>query len=376
MLISTNEPIGPRPSRRRKPVLLVSGVQEKAMLSASMSLQLGLPDAVTVRHTIDSERQVLTRVVSDVTGLIEREEVDLEHACVTCAIRADVLPTLERLAAHGSWGSIVACLPIAAEATQVCRVLAWNPRTAPHVAVTAVVAALNGAGVAEDLLGDDLLDERGLATSEDDRRGVAEVASAMVEYADVVCLTEEPDHEERDLVLALARPQIAVVTDPTLLDAAHLASGLHRDAAAEAWVAEVRRGPLPPLRSGGAWRLDLCSDRPVHPLRFQDELKILGGGPRRSRGCFWLPTRPDAVCAWDGAGGQASVGSTRSWGREEPLTRITVIGIDDDLQERAEIRAAFERCLLTDEELAQRGSRWEESWDGLEPWLGPIETVA
>ena len=41
------------------------------MLSAGLSLQFGLPDSVSVRHTIDTERQVLTRVVSDVTGILE-----------------------------------------------------------------------------------------------------------------------------------------------------------------------------------------------------------------------------------------------------------------------------------------------------------------
>ncbi len=34
------------------PVVLVSGVRESAMPSARMSLQLGLPEAVSVRHTV------------------------------------------------------------------------------------------------------------------------------------------------------------------------------------------------------------------------------------------------------------------------------------------------------------------------------------
>lgn len=362
--------------RRRVPVVLVSGIDEGAMGAAALSLQLGLADAVAVRHTIDPERQVLTRVVSDLTGVLEREEIDLAHACVACAVREDIVPTLERLGAEGSWGTIVATLPIAAEADQVCRVLAWSPRTAPHVTVAGVVVALDGGTVADDVLGEDLLDERGLATSEEDRRGVAEVTSAMVEYADVVCLTSAPEPEEEALLAALARPRVPVVSDPSLLDAPRLADARRSPEAVEAWVAEVRRGTLPPVPATGAWRLDLCSDRPFHPLRFQDELPVLGGGPCRSRGCFWLPTRAGSVCVWEGAGGQASVGSTRSWGRETPLTRITVIGIHDDPAARDEIVAAFHRCLLTDEELATRGHDWDESWDGLEPWLGPIENAA
>ncbi|MFT4265038.1 MAG: GTP-binding protein [Nocardioides sp.] len=362
---------------RTTPVLLVSGLDEAAMLASAISLQFGLAGAVAVRHTIDPGRQLLHRVVSDVTGVIEREEISLAHACVDCAIREDIVPTLERLARSGRWSRIVACLPVAAEAAQVCRVLGWAPRNAPHVAVAAVIAALDGATVAEDLLGEDLLDERGLATSGDDRRGTAEVGCAMVEYADVVSLTEPACAEERALLAALARPRIPIVEDPSLLDAETLAAGVHRHQAVEAWVAAVRRGGLPPVPDGGAWRLDLSSDRPFHPLRFHDELATLGAGPRRSRGCFWLPTRPRDICVWDGAGGQASVGSSRRWGRgESPLTRIVVTGIDDDRDGRAQIRAAFGRCLLTDEELAGRGRVWDESWDGLEPWLGPINRVA
>ncbi|MFT4008710.1 MAG: GTP-binding protein [Nocardioidaceae bacterium] len=372
-----NASIRDRLTRRKVPVLLVCGVDEAAMMSASISMQFGLPDVVAVRHTIDPERQLLTRTVSDVTGIVEHEEISLAHACVTCAIREDIVPTLERLAAQNRWSTIIACLPVAAEANQVCRVLAWAPRTAPHVSIAAVVTALDSTTVVEDLLGEDLLDERGLATSEDDRRGVAEVACSMVEYADVVCLTAPVSDEETALLTALARPHIPVVDDPSLLDATALAAGVHHHRSAEAWVAEVRDGELPPLPGHGVWRLDLRSDRPFHPIRFHEELAILGSGPRRSRGCFWLPTRPQAICIWDGAGGQASVGSTHRWGRDQtPMTRIVVTGLDDAYAEHAEIEAAFQRCLLTDEELTTRGRIWEESWDGLEPWLGPIDRVA
>lgn len=364
-----------RAAPRRTPVLLVSGIQEGAMLSASISLQLGLPGAVGVVHTIDPERQILTRVVGDITGVIEHEEINLAHTCVSCAIREDIVPTLERLAAQGRWSSIVAVLPVTAEAVQVCRVLAWEPRNAPHVTIAAVVAALDGTQVTDDLLGEDLVDERGLATADDDDRGIAEVATAMVEYADVVSLAQMPDHDALALLTALARPGVPLVTDPCLLDAARLAAGVHRHRASEAWVDDVRRGPLPPLPAEGVWRLDLQSDRPLHPGRLYEEIETLGSGPRRARGCFWLPTRPHAVCAWDSAGGQASVGSTEDWGRQQPLTRITVIGLDGD-EGGAEIEAAFRRCLLTDTELAARGRIWEEIWDGLEPWLGPIERAA
>lgn len=44
-----------------------------------------------------------------------------------------------------------------------------------------------------DLLGDDLLADRGRHTSGEDRRGVGEVLAAMIEYADVALFDESPD---------------------------------------------------------------------------------------------------------------------------------------------------------------------------------------
>lgn len=102
---------------------------EPAVSSASISLLFGLPDTVAVRHGSDPERQVLTRVISDVTGVVEREVVDLADACVSCAIREDIIPTLERIAAAGRWRSIVACLPVAAAAPK--RSMAPRPGLRP-----------------------------------------------------------------------------------------------------------------------------------------------------------------------------------------------------------------------------------------------------
>lgn len=355
------------------PVVLVSGVGLEPIQALTIGLQWDLPRAVVVQHRIDAERQVLTRMVSDVSGVLEHVEIDLEHACVSCAIREDILPTLERLAETGRWGAIIACLPVTAEAVQVCRVLGYAPGNAPHVRIAATVVALAGDAVVDDLLGDDLVHERGLETSVDDLRGVAEVAAAMVEYADVVTIHGATDDAAVSLVRALVRPSALVVPEGQWLDPQRLLGGLHDHERVEAWVAEVRRGVLPTLVEPPVWQLDLRSDRPFHPKRLRDCIEVIGSGPRRSRGCFWVPSRPGDVCVWDGSGGQLSVGATEHWGQHEPLTRIVVTGIGGD---PAVLRAAFESALLTDAELAERGQFWDVTHDGLEPWLGRIARVA
>jgi len=354
-------------------VVLVCGVADEPMAVSTISLLWDLPSAVSVHHAIDVARSVLTRTVSDVTGVLEREEIDVEHACVSCAIREDILPTLERLAAHGRWQAVVARLPVAAEATQVCRALGEAPERFPHVRIAGVVAALDGNQVCEDLLGNDLLKDRGLGTVAGDARGVGEVACAMVEYADVVANLGEVTVEGRDLLRSLSRPGALVLRSAVEIQAPVLLDGLHDYHTSEAWAAVIRRDPIVAPSGSRAWVLDFCTDLPLHPGRLLDEIAVLGGGNRRSRGCFWLPSRPDQVCEWDGAGGQLSIGATRRWAREAPITRIVVVGLDNA---KEDLRAVLERCVLTPSEVRARGRCWEVSADGLEPWLGPARRVA
>lgn len=359
-------------SRAKVPVILISGIAEKPMASAVISLQWDLPRAVSVHHVVDPEREMLWRIVSDATGVIERIEIDLEHACVSCAIREDVVPTLERLGADGRWETIIAQLPITAEAAQVCRIISWAPANVPHIKIAASVVALATDHLLDDLLGDDLFTERDVPVRSDDNRGVAEVACAMVEYADVVATGDGLGDCERGVLLALARPQVPVVESFSQIDAAQLGVGMHHHRHSEAWVAEVRRYELSEQGSDQAWLLDFTSERPFHPDRLNEAIATLGGGPRRSRGCFWLPSRPGQICVWDGAGGQLSVGSTDTWGLRAPLTRITVVGFDDG---RDALERAFASCILTDAEVRERGIYWEVATDGFEPWLGPIRRI-
>lgn len=360
-------------SRPQVPVILISGIAEAPMAAATVGLQWDLPLAAVVRHEVDVERGVLIRTVSDAGGIIERVVTDVEHACVNCAIREDVVPTLERLAADGRWQSLIAHLPISAEATQVCRVIGCHPARAPHIRVSAVIVALDGATITPDLTSDDLLTERGLPVREEDQRGVAETAAAMVEYADVVLAVDGTDATGRGLIANLARPGTVVADSASTLDAAGLVAGVHSHEHSEDWVRVVRRAPLPARLDPAAWVIDFASDRPLHPDRLHERIEQLGRGGHRSRGCFWLPSRPTQVCQWDGAGGMVSIGVDDQWDAGGPLTRIVIVGIGDD---RESLLDAFTSCLLTDAELADRGRFWDVDADGLEPWLGPVRTLS
>ncbi len=368
------------------PAYLVTGVSPEATGAVTIGLQWDLPRAVAVSYDIDPHTGATHRVVADAAGLVDRTEVQLAHACRSCLVAEDVAPTLERLAASGRWSAIVVPLPIGCSARPVCR--AVTDRPASSVRIAAVVAALAGSGVAGagvggDLLGSDLLAERGLAGRADDRRGVAEVACGLVESADLVLLTDLDGGGARpaevELVRMLARPDALVVADSTALPRQVLLDAHHDCEAVDTWVDPLRRpargSGAGQLAGDGAWSLALSSDRPFHPRRLQEQLEALGGGPYRSRGCFWLPTRPDQAIVWDGAGGQLSIGNGPAWGDLARLTNLLVSGLGRGaiaVAQRDELVAAFDAALCTVDELAERGLLWSTGYDGLEPWLGPI----
>ncbi len=365
------------PPSHQVPVFLVTGIDDEAMAAATMGLQWDLPTPVVLAYTIDRRRQHLIRVVSDLTGVLEREAIDLAHACVHCAIRDDVIPTLVRLAGLHRWETIVARLPLAAEAMQVCRVAGYEPSRVAGLRIAGVIAAITGEHAGEDLSGPEVLPERGVDIFDGDERGVAEVTAGLIEYADIVTVHGEIDPESADLVRALARPGAMVVTDWPGFDGRQLAAGIHDLDTTEAWIAEVQRGSLPPIGAPTVWRLELTSERPFHPKRLQDHIETLGTGAHRSRGCFWLPSRPGVVGVWNGAGGQLSIGVAGPWRfREQPITRIVVTGRHVDGDPRPQLREAFAAALLSDDEVNARDRSWLVRRDGLEPWLGAISETA
>ncbi|MEO6997394.1 MAG: hypothetical protein ABI112_04865 [Terracoccus sp.] len=71
----------------------------------------------------------------------------------------------------------------------------------------AVVAAPDGSSLLETLTGGALLCEQERHTGEDDRRGTAETACGLVEYADIISVHGPVDAAPDDLVRSISRPR-------------------------------------------------------------------------------------------------------------------------------------------------------------------------
>lgn len=362
----------------RLPVTAVTAVDAASRDAVVLSVQLDAPDAVVVRHDLAGAGQgFLRRVVSDGTGVLEDVVVPLEHACLSCAVREDLLPTLVRVAELGRWRAALLALPLASEPVPVVRGLlgllggaAAGRAVRERLHLAGVVAAVDGATAVGDLFGDDLLDERDLEHGDDDARSVGEVLARQVRAADLV-LAPGADDRTRTLLEHLAQPGTVDVRGASETGAGHLLRARHDPAASRRWDDPRAVAPSGAPDGHGVWTLDLHDWRPAHPGRLREDLEALAGGRLVGRGRFWLPSRPGAVGVWDGAGGQLSVGDAGPWGATgaevERSTRLVVTGLDED---PARVTAAFAASLLTDAELAQGLARWAGRSDGFEPWMG------
>lgn len=359
----------------RTPVVVLSSVDPVEREATLLGLLIDSPRTVAVRHDIheDEDGGAIRRVVAASGGIVEDVRVPLEHACLSCAVREDAVPTLRRLADDPRWDAIVLALPVSAESLPVVRALGWAMRAREPLAglrLADTVATVDLAGFHHDLLGDDLLDERGIALTEDDRRSVGEAVAAQVAHADVVLVTgERREHPVASDLLDHVR-----AADGRRVDGRHgvgvadLVEHAHHAPSGERRLDPQHVAPVPGAPTEhGVWTLDLHTDRPFHPERLLHDVQRLGSPPVRSRGRFHVPSRPDTMCVWEGAGGQLSIGAAGPWGRRTPDTRIVMTGTGD---EAAGLRAAFDELVLTEAEVRRGYAPWLGRPDVLEPWLG------
>jgi len=180
------------------PVLLLAATDPRLYDDVVAGMMVDLPQAVCLAYRRDADG-ALRRRVSDWSGSLYDELVAEGSACVSRAVRADLPETAQLLAAQDRWSCVVAAAPATVSPQPLAHALqqAIDAGSAPDVVLAPVVALVGIDELAHDLLGDDLLDDRGLALSPGDRRSVGESLVAQIEYADVVMATDEggPPHQ-------------------------------------------------------------------------------------------------------------------------------------------------------------------------------------
>lgn len=313
-------------------------------------------------------------------------DVDMPTSCPTCSLREVLLAVAEDRAADEPGGATVILLPPAIEIVHLVPRLAEALEAVPGAALAGVAHAVLTATAVDEILTHIPLADRGLAWGEGDPRCTGEVHMLGLGYADVVIAVGE-EGAGADLVEHLRAHDALLLPgfDAPVLDA--LLSVRHdaRAAVARVHPASTRAwgGPV----EHGVRTLDLASDRPFHPERLRELVADLAGAGMCARGCFWLPSRPGRVCAWEVAGGAVTVGDAGTWdeapapwdeeealgagagGLVGPRCHLVVTGIADDAA-CDRVREAFSRILLRPDEFVTALAWSGPDGDAMDDWFG------
>ncbi len=349
-------------------LILIAGCDEVARGSATSSLLCDLPDCLVIQYDLNAEGE-LWRRGWDGFGLVTSHSLTLGHSCVSCAASQDLVPALIEALEQRWWTTIVVSLPLTAAPESVAWQISEAIRTGDLDAkLCAVLAVAEETTLVADIFGDDLLADRGLHLSEFDDRAMGEAICAQLDFADVIATLGTPDQMTAAVLEHLTgdRPRREIHS----LDAGELITRSHDFKAAQTRTDPTGDHHHRSADCCGVWTLVLTSDRPLHPGRLYAQVELIGAGRLRSKGLTWVPSRPEMVVAWDGAGGQLSIGDAGVWaGDKTRHTRLVITGIDE--ADRGRVERAFNDILLTDWELSLLDG-WDCD-DGLDLWLGTAD---
>ena len=350
-------------------------------------------DAATVKNEISFNRS-------------EEKLVEMSNGCICCTLREDLLEEIERLAHEGKYDYLVIestgisePLPVAETFTfadEKGKSLSDVSRLDTMVTVVDALNFLKDYDEAKDL------NEVGESLGEEDERSVADLLVEQVEFADILLISKTDLVSQNELkrlqsilrTLNTEAKQIPIKDGQVPLSNV-LNTGLFSFEKAQqspGWLKEMRGEHVPETEEFGISSFTYEARRPFDPKKFYDFLhsKEIAGKLIRSKGFFWLATRPQLAGSWSQAGGMARYGVAglfwkavpkEQWPEDadylkaieaqwlEPFgdMRQELVFIGQGLN-KSDIISRLDACLLDDDMLLQGHAVWAQMPDPFPAW--------
>ncbi|WP_312830979.1 zinc metallochaperone GTPase ZigA [Pantoea eucrina] len=331
--------------------------------------------------------------------------VEMSNGCICCTLREDLLLEVNRLAQEGRFDNLVIESTGISEPLPVAETFTFADDSGQSLSEVALldtmVTVVDGYNFLRDYESDESIQARGESLGEEDERTVVDLLVDQIEFCDVLILNKidlisEADKTRLMAILHSLNPRAKIVNAEfgrVALDNV-LNTGLFDfDAAAQApgWLRELRGEHTPETEEYGIHNFVFRARRPFHPDRFLNVIENDMKGIVRSKGFFWLASRPGYAGSWSQAGGVSRQGLAGMWWANVPQQHwpedresrdyiiqnwaedtgdarqeLVFIGIGMD---EPQLRLKLNSALLTDEEMQAGSDSWATLHDPFQPWF-------
>lgn len=391
------------------PVTVLSGflgAGKTTVLSHVLNNRQGKRVAVIVNDM--SEINIDSEIIRSEVSLNRSEEklVEMSNGCICCTLREDLLEEVSALAKDGRFDYLLIESTGISEPLPVAETFTFADENGVSLSDVAtldtMVTVVDALNFLRDYDAAKSLRDAGESLGEDDERNVADLLVDQVEFANVILVSKTDLVEDADIqrLTAILR---SLNTDARIIPISKgrvdmddiLNTGqfdFSRAQLAPGWLKEMRGEHVPETEEYGIGSFSYHARRPFHPAKFHDLLHRLDdyGKLLRSKGYFWLASRPQFAGQWSQAGGIAHYGFAgmfwkavpeENWPQDEDYLasireqwvepfgdmRQEIVFIGQGLDEERLTRD-LDACLLSEDEVLRGKEYWYSLDDPFPTW--------
>ncbi|WP_138434452.1 GTP-binding protein [Winogradskyella algicola] len=324
---------------KKLPVNVLSGflgAGKTTLLNHILHNKEGLKVAVIVNDM--SEVNIDAQLVENENTLSRTEEklVEMSNGCICCTLREDLMVEVEKLAKEQKFDYLIIESTGISEPIPVAQTFSFESEDGQidlsgFSYVDTMVTVVDAFNFLKDFSSPQYLTDRNLTDIEGDDRTIVNLLTDQIEFANVILLNKTDLVKESDLrnlydIIHKLNPEAKII--PTNHSKVNLNevidTGLFDFEKAEAsagWIKELENEHIPETEEYGIGSFVFRTKLPFHPDRFLDFVQNkFPSNIIRSKGLFWLASRPDQALIWSTAGGSIKADPAGVWWASMPFS--------------------------------------------------------